>query len=170
MFGRPVVCYLKQKVIDFLQARLRLKSFMATTMMALLILAFVLPKELGSREADKLVFKEIGEVIAEREGNSHEIYIAASPHSINWISFYANLKYRGATCPMRFEDMNSLKVTKYKIFISKLVENNIRYFLWEEKRWPMYFFFRNRKNPKMFDEVGRWYHQDTGLMVLFYLK
>ena len=140
---------------------------MALSMVCFLTLAFALPENLDSREADKLVFKRIGELIAEREGNSRVISIAA-PHSIRWISFYANVNYRGAPCPERNQDIENIIGKNYGEFVQNLRRRGIRYFLWEEKHWPKESsYLITTGNKKDFIKLGAWSHPDTGSLILF---
>jgi len=157
-----------EKIVLFFRSRLHLKKSMVLSILCLLILICALPKSLKPREADKLVFKEIGELIADREGNDKEIKVATSTHSIRWISFYANLKYKGAPCPQKNHDLENIIGKSYKEFVQNLKTRKIRYFLWEEKHWPGHRFdFMDRCNPKDFIKLGHWNHPDTGRLILF---
>ncbi len=154
-----------EKIIHFLGSRFNLRAHIALPIICLLILAFALPKNLKPREADKIVFKEIGELIAMREGSAHKTTVASS---IAWISFYANLKYKGALCPAEYTDLERLAGDSYEKFVRNLKQDGIRYFLWEERRWPQERFdFIKTKNPEDFMKLGEWRHPDTGSLILF---
>jgi hypothetical protein len=154
-----------EKIIHFLRSKFNLRAHIALPIICLLILAFALPKNLKPRETDKIVFKDIGELIAMREGSAHKTTVASS---IPWISFYANLKYKGALCPTEYTDLERLAGDSYEKFLRNLKQDGIRYFLWEERRWPQERFdFIKRLNLKDFMELGRWSHPDTGLLILF---
>jgi len=157
-----------EKIIHFFRSRFHLKESVILFVLCLLILACSLPKNLQSRESDKLIFKEIGELIAYREENNREIPVVTSSHSIRWISFYANLNYLGAPCPEKNNDLENIIGKSYEEFVQNLKRRGIRYFLWEEKHWPRYRFdFINRKNLKDFLKLGEWKHLDTGRLILF---
>lgn len=162
-----------QKGIFLLTSRCRLKKSMALSILGLLILLCALPKDLKSREADKTVYKEIGEWIARREGNDREIRIAKSLHTPDWTAFYANLNYMGAACPRTDFGMEPMPFDEavfkdYDVFIGLLKENSIPYFLWEETAWPESGFdFMARKDPHDFLEIGAWRHSDSGRIILF---
>ena len=157
-----------EKIIHFLRSRFNLKAHIALSIICLLILAFALPKNLKPRETDKLVFREIGELIADREGNDKEIRVATSLHLIRWISFYANMDYKGAPCPGKNYAIENIIGKNYGEFVQNLKRRGIRYFLWEERRWPQERFdFIKRLNLKDFMELGRWSHPDTGSLILF---
>jgi 4-amino-4-deoxy-L-arabinose transferase-like glycosyltransferase len=157
-----------EKIIHFFRSRFHLKESIALSILCLLILICALPKNLKPREADKLVFKRIGELIAEREGNNREIQVAAPTQTPSWISFYANLKYKGAPCPQKNTDLEKIIGKSYGDFILNLKKREIRYFLWEERNWPRdRFDFIHRKNPEDFEKLGVWSHPDTGRLILF---
>lgn len=157
-----------EKIIHFFRSRFHLKESVALSILCLLIVACSLPKNLKPREADKIVFKEIGELIADREGNNRKIQVAAPTQTPSWISFYANLKYKGAPCPQKNNDLENIIGKSYEEFVQNLKRREIRYFLWEEKHWPSHRFdFMNRWNPKDFIKLGEWKHLDTGRLILF---
>lgn len=154
--------------LQFLKKRTRKKSQTAYVVVFLFILAFGLGKNLKAREADKIVFKKIGEQIASTEANEHVIQIASSLHTIRWISFYANLKYPGAPCPQENYDLKGMALDGYRAFVERLKSDGIKYFLWEERHWPRECFdFFEQAGPNTFMEQGQWNHPDTGKMILF---
>ncbi|HBF43561.1 MAG TPA: hypothetical protein DDW42_08040 [Desulfobacteraceae bacterium] len=156
-----------ESIISFLRSRLKLKNHVILPIVCLLILGSALPKDLKPREVDKTVFKQIGNTIARREGSSNKIAVAASQHTIRWISFYANLKYKGAPCPYKYGNLEDLAGNSYSQFVHNLKKEGIRYFLWEERHWPQKRYnFIKWKRSKDFVEIGHWRHPDTGRMVL----
>ncbi|MGD8229840.1 MAG: hypothetical protein PVI20_18830, partial [Desulfobacteraceae bacterium] len=158
------------KIIHFLTTRLRLNSKVAFSLVSVFILAFGLAKTVKPRETDKLVFKTIGELIAEKEGNAQVVQLAASMHILRWTSFYANLHYQGAACPQSNGDFEALIGSDYKDFVRNLKGKGIKYFIWEEKHWPKsHFDFLGELNPRDFKMVGTWQHPDTGRLMLFEL-
>ena len=156
-----------ERIIVFLRSKFGLRESIVLSILCLLILTCSLPKNLKQRETDKLVFKEIGELIAKREGNSRAIPIAA-PHSIRWISFYANVRYKGAICPEKNYDIENIIGKNYGEFVKNLKRRGIKYFLWEEKHWPKKStYLKNSGNIKNFIKLGTWSHPDTGILILF---
>jgi len=168
-----VVGFGLQKGVFLLTTRCRLKKSTAFSILGLLILISALPKDLKSREADKTVYKEIGEMIAHREGNDREIRIVKSLRTPDWPAFYANLNYRGAACPrtdfgMEPTPFDEAVFRDYETFIGYLKRNRISYFLWEEGAWPRNtFHLLDRKSAEDLKEVGIWHHPDVGKVVLF---
>jgi 4-amino-4-deoxy-L-arabinose transferase-like glycosyltransferase len=157
-----------EKIVLFIRSRSNLKGSVALSILCFLVFICALPKNLKPREYDKLVFKEIGEFIADREGNNKEILVAKSLQSTSWISFYANLNYKGAPCPQENTDLEKIIGKSYGEFILNLKKREIRYFLWEERNWPRdRFDFIHRKNPEDFEKLGVWSHPDTGRLILF---
>ena len=157
-----------EKILLFCKSRFNLKESIALIIICFFILAFALPKNLKPREADKVVFKEIGGLIADREGNNKEILVATSQHSMRWIFFYANMHYEGAPCPEKNYDLDNILGSSYEEFVRNLRERGISYFLWEEKHWPKESAsYIASQNPKDFIKVGTWSHPDTGKLILF---
>jgi len=157
-----------EKIIHFLKSRFRLKEHVVLSLVVLAIMVSALPKDLSSREADKLVFKEIGETIARREGNSREIEVLVLGDSRRWISFYANLSFKGAPCPDKYKDYEEIVGNSYEQFVQNLKTRNIKYVVWEEKRWPRQSFdFMGSMDSKNFVILGSWSHRDTGRIILF---
>jgi hypothetical protein len=146
---------------------------MALSILCLLILVCALPKDLKSREADKTIYREIGEWLAHREGNHREIRIVKSLRTPDWSAFYANLNYRGAPCPrthfgMEPESFDEVVFKDYEVFIGYLKRNHIPYFLWEEKVWPIDGFdFLNQRKPDDLEKLGSWHHPDAGKIILY---
>ena len=157
-----------EKITLFFRSRFHLRESLVLSILCLLILACALPKNLKPREVDKLTFKEIGELIAEREGNDKEILVATSQYSIRWISLYSNLDYKGAPCPWKNFDLDNILGKNYEEFVRNLKDREIHYFLWEEKHWPKQSAsYITTQNPKDFIRVGTWSHPDTGKLILF---
>jgi hypothetical protein len=157
-----------ERTIGFLQSKFQLREYVAITIVCLLMLACALQKSLNPRETDMLVFKEIGELIAERKGNAQEIKVSTSLPLIRWISFYANLGYRGAPCPERNYDLVDSLNRGYDTFVGKLKGSGIQYVLWDERHWPEGSLeSMSAQGSKDFIRVGTWGHPDTGKLILF---
>ena len=124
------------------------------------------------RDADKQVFKEIGEFVANREGDLGIIPIATSCSSYRVVSFYAHLGYRGAPCPEGSEKTCwEYFADSFDQFIDHVKAEKIKYFLWSEKLWPA-------GSGSVFQapydlhlkELKRWHHPDTGEMILYEVR
>ena len=162
-----------EKSALLIRSKLHLKQSIVLAILCFLILAVALPKNLKSREKDKIVFKEIGEFILAREGNKKETKVVKSLRTPNWTTFYANLEYEGAPCPMTDFGLEATAFEEtvfknYGDFVRHLRQNGIGYFLWEERAWPKGGFdFLAAKNRQDFKELGTWSHPDTGKLILF---
>ncbi len=157
-----------ERIMAFFRGRFRLREHFAIPLLCLLILGCSLPKGLKPREKDKLVFQEIGEFIANREGNNREIQIASPKHSLGWVSFYANLNYKGAPCPLRNYDFWRIAGRSYHEFLKNLKKRDIGYFLYSERYWPKRRFdFMKKRMAKDFLKIKKWSHPDTGRLILF---
>ena len=165
-----------QKVARMMNTGFHLKKTTAFPVLCLLILALSLPKDFKPREADKMVYREIGEMISQREGNVREIKILKSLRTPDWTPFYANLNYMGAPCPridfgMEPTLFDEVVFKDYEVFIGYMKNNSIPYFLWEETAWPTQGFdFLKQKNPDDLKELGSWHHPDVGKIILYSVR
>ncbi len=160
-----------QKTVYMLRTRCGLKDWMVLPLLCFLILACTLPKDLKPKEADKLVYKHMGEVMAQREGNDQVIKIAKSLYTPNWTPFYANLHHKGAPCPLGSLDLTPLTGKGYERFVHTLKTNGFDYFLWEEKFWPKDGFdFLAEQNDRDFTKLGEWRHPDRGRIILYHIS
>jgi len=175
-----LVCFLAfgfglEKSALLIRSRFHLKQSTALVLLCFLVLAVALPKNLKAREEDKVVFKEIGELIAHREGKENVTKIVKSLRTPNWTPFYANLKYEGAPCPMinfglKETEFEETMFKSYGRFVHRLRKESVKYFLWEERAWPKSGFdFLKTKNQRDLKELGTWSHPDTGKLILFSL-
>jgi hypothetical protein len=120
------------------------------------------------KSPDKLVFKQIGEMIAKREGHQKIIPVSASHGTQRWISYYANLQHKGAFCPEPTEQNSWTYFLKdQSAFVQDLKKRNIKYFLWTQRQWPKDVDLSQMPNYGNLQELGRWNHPDTGWMILF---
>jgi 4-amino-4-deoxy-L-arabinose transferase-like glycosyltransferase len=160
-----------RRILDCVKAWTNVSEVAIISLLCALILASGLPKNLQQREADKTAFKEIGELLAQRKGNNQAISIGAVSVVVSgWVSFYANLAIQGAPCPHENDSLAANIGTSYAEFVKHLRSQGIRYFLWEEKRWPEETFdFIKAHSKRDFRKIGTWKHPDTGTMVLFEL-
>jgi 4-amino-4-deoxy-L-arabinose transferase-like glycosyltransferase len=158
-----------EHIIHWLRSRFNLKKSVAYSIVCFLILISALPKNLQKRGADKIVFRQIAEVISDREDSRRVIEISTSRHTYRWISFYTNLNYKGAPCPELTHNATWGKYANdYGKLLLHLKKRGVKYFLWEEKHWPIPTFKVNESPySKNFKALGRWYHRDTGQMILF---
>lgn len=159
-----------EKLINWLHKRLGLSDYVAVLVICLLIFILTLPKNLKVREADKLVYKEVGETIARLDGSSGVIEMITLGNAVRWNNYYANLHVKGAPCPEKYHNWHDKSITgnSYDDFIHNMRMRNIRYIVWEEKTWPRNkFVFLQSVQPKDLIKLKEWNHQDTGRIILY---
>jgi len=154
-------------IVRWFSARFNLKETLVVIVLACIMLFFTLPKNIQEKHFGKLVYKEIGEFVVRQEaGNEQIINVSASIGTQRWVSFYANLNYKGAICHEPSSQNSWELFVDDNSFIRQLKKRNIKYFLWTEKTWS-----NNNINIVKYDkylkELGRWKHYDTGEMILF---
>jgi len=157
-----------EKTMLFLKARFAWRNYVVYTLLVALILAFGLGKNLKAREEDKLVFRHIGEFIAQADATERERNVLTTDHSKVWISFFANLPLDGAPCPDKYHHWQRLIGIDYETFLRTLRKHDVHYFVWVEKRWPRdrFDFLANRRSED-FRQMHSWHHWDTGRIILF---
>jgi hypothetical protein len=156
-----------KKIARFLNLRFGIHNATAFLLVFFLILAVSLPKNLKPREADKLVFKNMGEWIAEVERPGRGIAVAGHPPAIMWVSFYANVDRPDVFCPP-IDDLTAVPLKTYDQFTRHLKDAGSHYFLWQEKYWSKSAFdFPNHISPEDFEIVYESHHPDTGRLFLY---
>ncbi len=160
-----------EKLVHWVQKRFGLSDKMVILSLCILVLVLTLPKDLKVREADKLVYKEIGETVARLDGSRGEIEMITLGDSWRLNDFYANLHVQGAPCPDKYIDWRrdgSIIGSGYDDFIRSMRMRNIRYIVWEENHWPRdKFAFLNSVQPTDLTQLKEWKHQDAGRIILF---
>ncbi|MDD2389376.1 MAG: glycosyltransferase family 39 protein [Desulfobacterales bacterium] len=161
-----------EKIRSAIQHKIRVGEAGALALIVFLILVSGLPKNLYYRGYDKQVFRQIGESIAGRQDRSRPVEVATSSQTHRWVSFYANLGFPGAACPESGAMNNWEQAAADEAgFIRHLKQNNMRYVLWEQRRWPAGAADpANSLRDAGFVELGRWNHPDTGQMILYELR
>jgi len=166
-----IVGFGAENLIRWLHKRFGLSNSTSVAVLCILVLAFTLPKDLKIQEADKLVYKEIGETIDRFDGGSGEIELITLGDAGRWIGYYANLHVSGAPCPDKYKDWSedeSIIGGSYDDFIRSLRMRNISYIIWEEKHWPRNkFAFLKSLQPEDLTQLKEWKHRDTGRIILY---
>ncbi|MBN1614117.1 MAG: glycosyltransferase family 39 protein, partial [Deltaproteobacteria bacterium] len=160
-----------EKLVAFSQRKFSLKKGTALVLIGLLILLFTLPKNMQARGDDKVIYKTIGETIANREGNSRKIEIMTLGVASRWVLFYANQRFPGAPCPDEYFYYYEWIGDDYNRFVDALKTRGMKYLVWEERTWPKdRFDFIKSPYERDFMRLGSWSHPDTGEIVLFELR
>ena len=160
-----------EKLIRWLHKRFGLSDSLSIVVLCMIVLVLTLPKDLKVREADKLVYKEIGETIARLDGGSGVIEMITLGNALRWNDYYANLHVHGAPCPDKYTDWRrdeSIIGNSYDDFIRSMRMRNIRYIVWEENNWPRNkFAFLQSVQPEDLTQLKEWKHRDTGRIILY---
>ena len=85
-----------ERMTAFLSSRFRLRGNAGCAIMCAIIMALLLPKNLRANFAEgKLVFKQIGSYIAERENHSRPVSVCGAFKRVRAIHFFANVDVSG---------------------------------------------------------------------------
>lgn len=154
------------KTSRFLCLRLRLRLSVLFLFFFLVLLSIYLPKNLKSREADKVVYRNFGEVIARIEGTSRTP-IAGHQPAVLWVSFYANEHCPDLLSPPIY-DLAPVPSVNHEQFWQTLSEAGVKYLLWQENYWPKSGQdFPDVVDPEHFRMIGEDHHPDSGRLLLF---
>jgi hypothetical protein len=160
-----------ERMLNWLHKRFGLSESIGVVVLCMLVLVLTLPKDVRVREADKLVYKDIGETIARLEGSAGEIEMITLGDSWRWNAFYANLHVPGAPCPEKYiywQRDATILGRNYNDFMQSMRMRKIRYIVWEEKHWPQdKFAFLQSVKPVDLRQLKEWRHQDTGRIILY---
>jgi 4-amino-4-deoxy-L-arabinose transferase-like glycosyltransferase len=166
-----------EKLLDILPRRVNVQPATVFWVILVLIIGVSLPKNLKSPDPDKTVFIQIGEAVFQHRpasssligGESSGVRIASSRHTQMWISFYASLHLPGTPpCPLDPVNCWESFPDDPDQFYGRLRQNKQNFVLWEEKNWPFHSFtLSDPADIKTYTELGRWYHRDTGNMILY---
>jgi hypothetical protein len=142
-------------LLRILQEKWHFSARGAGILLAVVILAFGLGKNLRPRYAEKEIFPQMAEMILDRKIPGEPVRIAAGRSTAyEWVSFYANRDVAGAVCDKAL----LAKIPKtYDRFVSKLEGSNIRFVLWSEKTWPKDGFdLMTAPYKDHFEVIGQW--------------
>ncbi|MBI5593644.1 MAG: glycosyltransferase family 39 protein [Deltaproteobacteria bacterium] len=158
-----------ERLLNILTRRLSVQPATVFWVILLLIIGAGLPKNLKSPDLDKSVFIQIGETVFQNAPKSSGARIATSRHTQTWVSFYANIHLPGtAPCPLDPTNCWESFPDDPDQFYDHLRQNRQDFVLWEEKYWPFHdFTLSDPAVSKTYKELGRWYHRDTGKMILY---
>ncbi|MBN1931458.1 MAG: glycosyltransferase family 39 protein [Desulfobacterales bacterium] len=157
-----------EKIANFLNRHFQLKKMSSYALICLAVLIIALPKTIRAHWAeDKLVFKEIGEFIADRENNKRAVSVAGAFKRVRCIHFYANLNYPGAPC---FETSMVIKNTDSEAF-EWIIALGVNYFVWDAKSWHKEGLNQFLKHPdQVFMKVKEWNSSRRGRLILYEIK
>jgi Dolichyl-phosphate-mannose-protein mannosyltransferase len=159
-------------LMNILAARWHMRNQRVAIAIALFLLIAGLPKALHSQNADKIVFRQVAERIRKFSNGSGPLRIASSRYTHRLISIYANIDNPDPPCP---EENHSYELSIYANDPDKIAQNlkqqNVRFYIYEERHWPLAGFNpRSLSDNEHFQLIGRWYHRDTGHMLLYLIR
>jgi hypothetical protein len=161
------VGYGVSEIWKFLIHRCRLKPFWVSLVLFAIVFLSTLPKNLQTdRGVDNLSYKEIGQFIAETEGNVQEISVAGSFKRLNVLHFYANEGFPGAPCFNR-EGLLMGRQADPK----SLIQARFDYYIWDETfSSPETLRSIKKDFAAQFQEMGQWHSPKLGKMVVFRIR
>ncbi len=157
------------RLIARVPQKLSIQPAMVFWLLFVLIIGIGLPKNLKSADSDKTVFVQIGETLSQLNTDTSGVRIASSRHTQIWMSFYANL-HLSETPPCPLDPVNCWESfpDDPEQFRNHLLQNRQKFVLWEEMHWRFRSFGPSEMSASIaYRELGRWYHRDTGNMILY---
>jgi 4-amino-4-deoxy-L-arabinose transferase-like glycosyltransferase len=147
-------CFGFERISLFFQGRgIREKNIFLFAGGYTLIAVLLFPSNLIPVSPDKIIYKRIGEYIAERERNQKTLVAAPD----NRVIFYANLHASDIECRYLLIRYDTLLPMHYTDMVSVLKTHQVKYFLWEEKAWKnARYDFLTFAGQDQFKEVMRW--------------
>lgn len=146
--------------------RLGITRVTALTVLTVLLILSTLPKNLQTRGESEIALKEIGLFLNDRHPTGGEISIAASPHTIRVVHFYANQSRPGTTSPEAPGHLYPAVLgSSHDNLMPSLREKKIDYLLWEENNRPEGWPLSLEENG--LEEIGHWHNHQTGNIILY---
>ncbi len=170
--GLPFAAAGVARATEVISARWHFDRKKVLAALVLLLLIAGIPKNILSRDQDKIVFRRIADRISEVQGNAGPALISCSRHTHRLLSLYANIHQPDPPCPEADStDGWSRYADDMDQMIRYLKQNNFNFFLYEERYWPRKEFHPEKTPAKdKLELVGQWYHRDTGQMRLYHLR
>lgn len=137
--------------------------------LATLTVGSTLYKNLEPREVDKGVYARIGIELGDQRPENGVISLTSnSPLVARWVSFYANLDYKGAPCPAVEIHISQAMATDPHELSRVLKKTGVEYFLWaRQHNWPANGYWVGKRGVPGFTRMHHWYHPDTDKIILF---
>ncbi len=137
-----------------------------------LMVLTAVPKNIQTRDPDKIVFRNIAETARSMTPINEPVLISSSIHTHQLLTLYANIDLDNPLChDVRIKNSWSKYSSNIDLMIQDLKTRNIHFFLYEEKNWPLPNFDTDRLlNRTDLLMIGHWKHRDTGLMKLYKIQ
>lgn len=124
-FGRGIA-----RFVNFLQQK---TVWQKTTILLLLGSVFflaALPKNLKHYRADKVIFREIGEFVAQGEDGAEVVTVAGFFKRVSYVNLFANLEVQASPCCNDNQLSDRLHGEKLLAYLQR---RDFTYFVWDEK-------------------------------------
>jgi hypothetical protein len=151
----------------WLEKRLEFKRITAYGLICLAIFAVSLPVALRYYDRqDKLVFKQIGQYIAQREQADRPVTVAGTFKELILIDFYAHLRFRGAPA----FDRDSIFQPSENGDIAWIRQKHFDYFIWDEKGMGRSGLAWIQAHADIFAPLGQWWSPKLGKLILYEIR
>ncbi|GBC61629.1 hypothetical protein DENIS_2591 [Desulfonema ishimotonii] len=152
----------------FIAGKFRMNALRACVLVGVAIMAITLPKNLSARYVrDKLVFREIGRFISQREQGGQAISVAGAFKRVRNVHFYANLESPIAPC---FEEICFLNAVTPES-LQMVRAHDIHYIIWDEKNSSPGVPARiETELNDRFENVREWQSSRLGRLILYEVK
>lgn len=151
----------------WLEKRLEFKRMTAYGLICLAIFAVSLPVALRYYDRqDKLVFKQIGQYIAQREQADRPVTVAGTFKELILIDFYAHLRFRGAPA----FDRDSIFQPSENGDIAWIRQKHFDYFIWDEKGMGRSGLAWIQAHADIFAPLGQWWSPKLGKLILYEIR
>ncbi len=157
-----------EAIAAFFGKRFNLKRPTNYAMVCLIVLVVALPKTLRATYVrDKLIFREIGKFLSNRENNKRVISVAGAFKRVRSVHFYANLNYHGAPC---FDDLAILRQADAAA-LHFVRDQGYHYFIWDKKSWNNILLDEfMEETDTAFVKVREWRSSTQGRMILYEVR
>ena len=164
-----IIGYGLENIIRFLHEGRKLSKSIVAAGLVIYIVGFGVGRNVRPYYEERADFRQAGEIIEKHlEPNTVEKMIATRSKAASYAFFYA---HRHVTRPACIESEIIPIPSSYGRIIESMVQQGIRFFLYEAKYWPhAQYDFLSRSYADDFDVLGQWDSKANGLIMLLKLK
>lgn len=145
----------------FLQVKFSWKKTVILITLGCVCVLVALPKNLNHNRADKLVFREIGEFIGQREDGATAVRVSGFFKRVAYVNLFANLDAHSSPC---CNDLGLSDQFHGERLLRKLRKQDADYFVWDEKHCRIEEL--QALQEAEFSEVTTWETKRLGKVVL----
>jgi len=154
-----------QKMVGYFSRMSRLGEKRAVALVAFFVFIVAISKDIQGIESDKSVYIAISQQMSALNISDEPLTVASMPSvAYQWIDFYCNIdkKYR------KNSDIVVYEYYSVHNLASSMRLRGVSLLFWEENAWKKSNFGQNESEfSAYFKEIGKWFHEDTGKMILF---